>query len=101
MKNDIVEIYGKEFVLKNGDYEPIQRYKNILEAYKKPSKIKKAIWKDWMVWFIDSSDGKEDFISICNRTTFDFSINGIITIKDIKYSFLITKQKNLLYLQKK
>lgn len=101
MKNNIIEIYGEEFVLKNGDYEPIKKYENILEAYEKPSKIKKEIWNYWMDWFINSSDGKDDFISIRGRNVYHFSINGIITVKDVKYSFCITKQNKLLYLQKK
>ena len=101
MKNNIIEIYGEEFVLKNGDYEPIKKYENILQAYEKPSKIKKSIWNYWMDWFINSSDGKDDFISIRGGNAYHFSINGIITVKDVKYSFCITKQNKLLYLQKK
>lgn len=101
MKNNIIKIYGEEFILKNGNYKPIKKYENILEAYEKPSKIKKEIWNDWMDWFINSSEGKDDFISISSRNVYNFSINGIITVKDVKYSFYITKQNKLLYLQKK
>lgn len=41
-KNEIIEIYYEEFILKNGTYEPENRYENIFEAYKKTIKSKES-----------------------------------------------------------
>lgn len=100
MKNVIVRIYGREFILKSGNYEPRNTYENIFKAYEKPSIAKKEIWNDWVDWFVNSSEGNNDFISICSRNVYHFSINGILTFKGIKYSFLITSTKNEVYLIK-
>lgn len=92
-----MNIGGKEFTLKRGKYTPETRYYFLQEAYDKPSTTKQEIYADWKSWFSENSEGKYDYMTICSRNGYRFSLNGQITISGTEYTFLITSTRNQLY----
>ena len=97
-------IGGRCFELCKGEYKPVSRYWALYDAYEKPSVTKCCIWEEWCNWFYSmaekfnyATDGEYDYISICSRNCFRFSINGRITVDGITYTFLITQTRNELY----
>lgn len=94
-----INVGGKEFKLKCGKYTPETRYRFLQDAYNKPSKAKQEIYADWKTWFSENSECEYDYMTICSRNIFRFSLNGQITISGIEYTFLITSTRNELYLR--
>lgn len=100
MSKELNKIYidGISFTVYEKEYTPQVYYWDIIDAYDKPSEIKKGIWKSWRSWFkSNSEDDVYDYIGICSRNCFRFSINGRITINGERYSFYITQTRNELY----
>lgn len=94
-----MNVGGKQFILKSGKYTPETRYWFLQDAYNKPSKAKQEIYADWKTWFSENSECEYDYMTICSRNIFRFSLNGQITISGIEYTFLITSTRNELYLR--
>ena len=99
-KNEVIEINGKRFVIMvNKPAEELAHmtrweYRNIWEAYDRPSRTKEEIWEDWKNWF-NSFDNSALWVQ--SRNTNQFTIAGYININDKVYNVYITKCRQELY----
>lgn len=68
---------------------------SIYDVYKRPSKCKISIWKEWFKWFNELKKDNDDFISICSHNFVHFYIHGRVN----GYKFYITPSHNYIQLQ--
>lgn len=91
----------KYVVLNNRTFEVVPHLQvnkdyieTIYDAYKRPSKYKIKIWKEWVNWFNELKKDNNDFISICSHNFARFSIHGRVN----GYKFYITPTYNYIQL---
>lgn len=80
---------------------PWGHYKDLWDAYKRPSMTKVFIYHKWAEWFLELSllkTTRECKFWISSRNTFGFSITGyIINYDGTAQAFYITKDHNRMY----
>ena len=73
-----VEINGVRFTLDKKNPIPrahiIYGYTDIYDAYKRPSRTKIAIWKDWVNWFYQNNG----YCSITSKNCNFFTVQGFV-----------------------
>ena len=77
MSKKVVNIGGHEFIeVRNCHVH--RTFKTVYDCYASPSSTKISIWKHWLNWFMDNSEGTDDFINVSSYNAFKFTISGKI-----------------------
>lgn len=73
----------------------IGRYRDIYDAYQKPSATKVDIWFDWLKFFVNNFERVD--IKVGSRNVFNFTIEALFTYENKHYYAYITSKHNRLY----
>ena len=88
-----LNIHGINFELEHSiNCVPRISTRNLDECYERPSDTKKAIWNEWVHWFV--YDCETTYFGVASYSSNFFSIEGVIEFEGKSYYLRITKAHN-------